>query len=812
MTLRRQASVAALLFAAVISACTAGRKLADTLPAAARSSHEALPGDAALLVRFSPEGWRDVQSFARMLGADLSRTVTGISELSAERADPLQLTGPMVLASVTQLLDADSAKSGFDPERPVFTALWSMDAQGLVEAASLGVPPEPKDRPRGLATTVLFPASNADAWAKHLEQWWAGRPMAAATQAKITTEGEWVRLVVFAPWPAVAERDQEPAAAAFAAFTARPRPEPLRLTPALVSFLADPADVLVHVPLERARAFALAQHALDVDVKTRNLPPSQAAQARLEAAAEALQAWQMLDPAVAEVEDWSVRMDAVPGQGIVLRGLSTLTAEGRRLAKLRPPPRTMPALRDQDMLAELSFASDGEAARKAALPLRGVQKEGPEGEEVDTKRELRSLAMLMTLLRSPNALLRTVFEGVEGLEGTGSLTALHLRVYPPLGTGDSAAIPRAVAQLSFEDEASADRNAEKIRAFASGPAASLLRVERPKTKKDGQPLVTMGVLAVPDELRAQPEAQIEVPPGVHLKITAAALDALGAQRSEKWEPLAALLRQGPFELRTVAEDTVNRFTLQLGAVPEAKPTKTPRFDPVAHAAEGRECRLALAEQAEAPLKALGDAEPAARSRQLDALYASVDRFQTRCAGASDTQARAAAARERLGRLREHLSTIKEEPPPPTRQDVLLHPPAGADRPQSPLLKAEFPKHAPVKGRPDAKVTVLIFSDFQCPFCARVEGTLDQLEKQYGNDLRFVWINQPLPFHQDAKPAAKAAMAAHEQGKFWEYKDLLFADIRNLSDDALVERARTLGLDLERFDRDRASGEIAERIE
>ena len=109
-----------------------------------------------------------------------------------------------------------------------------------------------------------------------------------------------------------------------------------------------------------------------------------------------------------------------------------------------------------------------------------------------------------------------------------------------------------------------------------------------------------------------------------------------------------------------------------------------------------------------------------------------------------------------------------------------------------------PGNSPSKGPKNAPVTIIIFSDFQCPFCSRVEPTLKELEKEYGSKLRWVWKNQPLPFHQNAEPAAEAAMAAGAQGKFWEMHDKLFANQQSL-DRASYERFATeLGLDMARF--------------
>jgi len=109
-------------------------------------------------------------------------------------------------------------------------------------------------------------------------------------------------------------------------------------------------------------------------------------------------------------------------------------------------------------------------------------------------------------------------------------------------------------------------------------------------------------------------------------------------------------------------------------------------------------------------------------------------------------------------------------------------------------------NSPMKGDlKNAKVTMVIYSDFQCPFCSRVEATLKQVEDTYkGKGLRFVWKNNPLPFHQNAMPAAEAAMAANAQGKFWEFHDKLFSDQQKLGTDAYDQYAKELGLNMDKF--------------
>ena len=106
--------------------------------------------------------------------------------------------------------------------------------------------------------------------------------------------------------------------------------------------------------------------------------------------------------------------------------------------------------------------------------------------------------------------------------------------------------------------------------------------------------------------------------------------------------------------------------------------------------------------------------------------------------------------------------------------------------------------APVKGPKNAPVTIVAFSDFQCPFCSRVVPTLHDLEKQYGNKVKIAFKHQPLPFHPNARPAAAASMAANEQGKFWEMHDKLFANQGALDRQNLEKYAQELGLDMGKF--------------
>jgi protein-disulfide isomerase len=116
-------------------------------------------------------------------------------------------------------------------------------------------------------------------------------------------------------------------------------------------------------------------------------------------------------------------------------------------------------------------------------------------------------------------------------------------------------------------------------------------------------------------------------------------------------------------------------------------------------------------------------------------------------------------------------------------------------------KVTIPAHAPRKGPKAAKVTIVEFSDFQCPFCSRVNPTLKQITDAYPKDVAIVFVNQPLSFHQQARPAAKAFLAANKQGKAWEMHDKLFANQQALNQPDLEKYATELGLNLARFKAD-----------
>jgi len=130
---------------------------------------------------------------------------------------------------------------------------------------------------------------------------------------------------------------------------------------------------------------------------------------------------------------------------------------------------------------------------------------------------------------------------------------------------------------------------------------------------------------------------------------------------------------------------------------------------------------------------------------------------------------------------------------------------------TPTAKVEV-GNAPATGPKNAPVTIVEWSDFQCPYCGRVEPTLQQLRQEYEGKIRLAWKNQPLSFHPNAMPAAEAAMAADEQGKFWEFHDALFKQQDKLGPGLYDEVAKQIGLDLNRFHASIAAHKHAAQIQ
>jgi protein-disulfide isomerase len=122
---------------------------------------------------------------------------------------------------------------------------------------------------------------------------------------------------------------------------------------------------------------------------------------------------------------------------------------------------------------------------------------------------------------------------------------------------------------------------------------------------------------------------------------------------------------------------------------------------------------------------------------------------------------------------------------------------------------------PARGDPNAPVVMVEWSDFQCPFCGRFYGeTLPQIEENYikTGKLKIVYRDFPLSFHPEAQPAAEAAECANEQGKFWEFHDLIFSNQQSMSAGAYKQWAADLGLNTQQFNDCFDSGKYTSEIQ
>ncbi len=142
--------------------------------------------------------------------------------------------------------------------------------------------------------------------------------------------------------------------------------------------------------------------------------------------------------------------------------------------------------------------------------------------------------------------------------------------------------------------------------------------------------------------------------------------------------------------------------------------------------------------------------------------------------------------------------VPSAPPPAFDPDKIYDLPVGA---------------SPVKGPAGAKAVIVAFADFQCPFCAQSATLVDDVLREYPRDVKLVFKQLPLTqIHPLAMHAAKASLAAHRQGKFWPFHDVLFEKSRALEPENVKRYAEESGLDLERFDKDLSAPAIATQID
>lgn len=176
----------------------------------------------------------------------------------------------------------------------------------------------------------------------------------------------------------------------------------------------------------------------------------------------------------------------------------------------------------------------------------------------------------------------------------------------------------------------------------------------------------------------------------------------------------------------------------------------------------------------------------ARARLPDGV--SFDDVKPQIRQAVQREARGKKAREVFARLKKEAGfTVTLQAPPKVRKEVEAS--------------------GPVRGNRNAKVTIITFSDFECPYCSRAHETVQAVLKSYGDKVKLVFRHYPLSFHAKAPKAAEAAACADAQGKFWEFHDSLF-ESQALELDALKLQAQRVGADGKKFDECLDSGRMA----
>lgn len=141
------------------------------------------------------------------------------------------------------------------------------------------------------------------------------------------------------------------------------------------------------------------------------------------------------------------------------------------------------------------------------------------------------------------------------------------------------------------------------------------------------------------------------------------------------------------------------------------------------------------------------------------------------------------------------------------QEHALKPPPILDDPVSLNVQGD-----PVIGPENAKVTIVEFSDFQCPFCAAATVQARTILQRFPNDVRLVFKQFPLDYHTQSFLAAQAAVAAHAQGKFWPMHDKLYSNYKAISAKTILTYAQEIGLDMKKFIDDVDSGKYKQAVE
>jgi protein-disulfide isomerase len=282
-----------------------------------------------------------------------------------------------------------------------------------------------------------------------------------------------------------------------------------------------------------------------------------------------------------------------------------------------------------------------------------------------------------------------------------------------------------------------------------------------------------------------------------LLLVSTAVEAKRSKPAKNEEP-AAGQAQGEVAANVAAEVGQKKITLD---EVDAK-AKTMDAKPYQALYEAR--RLALGELI---AEQLLDLEAAARGMTREALVEQEITAKAQPVTDADVEAfykenqarmRGRTLEDSKGQIQQHLTATRLAEARQSYLDQLEAKAGVRQHLEPPRVEVLVAANDPRKGPADAPIQIVEFSDFQCPFCARAGATLQQIADKYGDQVQIFFRDFPLPFHNRAQAAAEAAQCANEQGKFWEYHDLLFTKQNALENDQLKQYAAELGLDATKF--------------
>ncbi len=171
-------------------------------------------------------------------------------------------------------------------------------------------------------------------------------------------------------------------------------------------------------------------------------------------------------------------------------------------------------------------------------------------------------------------------------------------------------------------------------------------------------------------------------------------------------------------------------------------------------------------------------------------------------GSSNTNSDQEKLQKEIDSLRQEIEDIKLVLKHAARMDIDEVAPMVREQLEAEKKIHDIPvANSPVSGPANAKVTIVEFTDFQCPYCALRAEDVRKLQEAYPNDIRVVFKHFILGFHREAPAAHAAAMAAQKQGKFWEFRYALSPHYRDLSEAVILKAAKDVGLNIDQFKKD-----------